>query len=174
MFWDTDIAGFLDRMHKESDRFWNEDKTNRARSLGLLPDEAIILASIVQKETNHRPEYSRVAGVYLNRINRGMPLQADPTVKFALGDMAIRRILKKDLSVDSPYNTYLNKGLPPGPICLPDINVIDAVLNAEKHSYLYFCATYGSGKHAFAVTYNDHLKNAAAYQRALNQEEIYR
>jgi UPF0755 protein len=174
MFWNTDIEGFLKRMNTEYKRFWNEKRTEKANQLGLSPEEVIILASIVQKETNYAPEYSRVSGVYYNRLQKGMPLQADPTVKFALGDMAIRRILNKDLSFNSPYNTYMNKGLPPGPICLPEINVIDAVLNTEKHVYLYFCARYGTGQHAFAATYNEHLANARAYQKALNADKIFR
>lgn len=174
MFWNTDINGFLERMNSEYKRFWNDKRSGKAEKLGLSPEEAIILASIVQKETNHAPEYARVSGVYYNRLQKGMPLQADPTVKFALGDMSIRRILNKDLSFDSPYNTYKYKGLPPGPICLPEINVIDAVLNTEKHTYLYFCAKYGTGQHAFATTYNEHLANARAYQQALNNDKIFR
>lgn len=174
MFWDTNIEGFMERMNAEYQRFWNDKRTGKAVKLGLSPEEVIILASIVQKETNHAPEYSRVSGVYYNRLRKGMPLQADPTVKFALGDMSIRRILNRDLSFDSPYNTYQNKGLPPGPICLPESNVIDAVLNTESHGYLYFCAKYGTGQHAFASNYNEHLANARAYQQALNADKIFR
>jgi UPF0755 protein len=174
MFWNTDIEAFLERMNTEYKRFWNEKRREKADKLGLSPEEIIILASIVQKETNYPPEYARVSGVYFNRLQKGMPLQADPTVKFALGDMSIRRILKKDLSLDSPYNTYRYKGLPPGPICLPEINVIDAVLNTEKHAYLYFCAKYGTGQHVFATSYNEHLANARAYQQALNADKIFR
>jgi len=173
-FWNTSIDGFLQRMQSEYQRYWNEDRVNKAKQLNLEPEEVIILASIVNKETNYRPEYPKVAGVYLNRLRKGMLLQADPTVKFAIGDMAIRRILNTHLQTDSPYNTYKYTGLPPGPICLPELDVIEGVLNAQKHDYLYFCAIYGSGQHAFAVTYDQHLKNARAYHQALNREKIYR
>jgi UPF0755 protein len=173
-FWNTSIDGFLDRMNLEYNRFWNAERLSKAQQLKLSPEQIIILASIVNKETNYRPEYARVAGVYLNRLEKGMPLQADPTVKFAVGDMGLRRILNTHLQTDSPYNTYQRTGLPPGPICLPELDVINGVLNAEQHKYLYFCAIYGSGQHAFAVTYDEHLKNARKYHQALNAQKIYR
>lgn len=173
-FWNTSVEGFLDRMQDEYQRYWNEERTSKALKLNLQPEDVIILASIVNKETNYRPEYPKVAGVYLNRLRKGMLLQADPTVKFAIGDMAIRRILNTHLQTDSPYNTYKYTGLPPGPICLPELDVIEGVLNAQQHDYLYFCATYGSGQHAFAVTYDQHLKNAKAYHQELNRQKIYR
>jgi len=173
-FWNTSLEKFVERMHQEYEKYWTEERVIKASNKGLTPEEAIILASIVQKETNYKNEYGTVAGVYLNRIGKGMPLQADPTVKFAVGDMSIRRILNKDLSIDSPYNTYRYQGLPPGPISLPELDVIDGVLNAPQHNYLYFCAVYGSGRHAFASTYQEHLMNARTYQKALNEENIYR
>lgn len=173
-FWNTSVEGFLERMHDEYQRYWNDERSNKALKLNLKPEEVIILASIVNKETNYRSEYPTVAGVYLNRLRKGMLLQADPTVKFAVGDMALRRILKTHLQSDSPYNTYKYSGLPPGPICLPELDVIEGVLNAQQHDYLYFCAIYGSGQHAFAVNYDQHLKNAREYHKALNREKIYR
>ena len=174
IYWDIGLQAFVDRMYQEYKRFWDVDRLAKAERIGLDPDEVIILASIVQRETNHRPEYGKVASVYLNRLKRGMPLQADPTVKFALKDFAIKRILKKDLEVDSPYNTYKYKNLPPGPIGLPELDVIDGVLNAEDTSFLYFCAIYGQGKHAFSSSYSEHLRNARAYHSALNQQKIFR
>jgi UPF0755 protein len=173
-FWNTSVEGFLERMHDEYQRFWNDERTNKALKLNLKPEEVIILASIVNKETNYRAEYPKVAGVYLNRLRKGMLLQADPTVKFAVGDMAIRRVLNTHLQTDSPYNTYMYVGLPPGPICLPELDVIEGVLNAQQHDYLYFCAIYGSGQHAFAVSYDQHLKNAREYHQTLNRQKIYR
>ncbi len=174
IYWDVGIEGFAQRMQQEYNRFWNEERKSKSEKIGLTPEEVIVLASIVQKETNHKPEYGTVASVYLNRLKKGMLLQADPTVKFALGDMSIKRILAKDLDVDSPYNTYKYAKLPPGPICLPELDVVESVLNAPSDNYLYFCAVYGTGKHAFARTYSEHLINARAYQRALNQEKIFR
>ena len=133
------------------------------------------LASIVEEETRFNSEKPRVAGVYLNRLRKGIPLQADPTIKFALQDFSIRRVLTKQLEVDSPYNTYKYRGLPPGPIRCPSITSIDAVLNAEQHSYLYFCAKDDfSGYHVFSKTLSEHNRNAEAYRRALNKEKIYR
>lgn len=174
LYWDIGLEGFVDRMSQEYNRFWNEEKRQQANKIGLLPEEVIVLASIVQKETNYKPEYGTVASVYLNRLRTGMPLQADPTVKFALRDMSIKRILKKDLETDSPYNTYMYRGLPPGPIGLPESDVISGVLNAPSNNYLYFCAIFGSGKHAFSKTYSEHLEYARAYQKALNAQQIYR
>ncbi len=174
LYWDVGLQGFVDRMHQEYKRFWNDERKQDAEKIGLQPEEVIILASIVQKETNYKPEYGTVASVYLNRLKIGMPLQADPTVKYAVKDMAIKRILKKDLETDSPYNTYMYKGLPPGPIGLPESDVINGVLKAPSNNYLYFCAIFGSGKHAFSKTYSEHLEYARAYQKALNEQQIYR
>lgn len=174
LYWDIGLEGFVDRMYNEYNKFWTAERRQKALERGLLPEEAIALASIVQKETNHKPEYGTVASVYLNRLRIGMPLQADPTVKFALKDMAIKRILKKDLETDSPYNTYRYKGLPPGPIGLPEADVIKSVISSNETNYLYFCAIFGSGKHAFSTNYNEHLNHARKYQSALNAQQIYR
>lgn len=174
IYWNISLEKFVDKMHQEYQRFWTAERIQKATHIGLKPEEVIVLASIVQKETNFQPEYGTVASVYLNRIRLGMPLQADPTVKFALKDMSIKRILNKDLQTDSPYNTYKNIGLPPGPIGLPESNVINGVLNAPINNYLYFCAIFGSGKHTFSKSYSEHLINARAYQKALNEEKIYR
>lgn len=174
IYWDIGLENFVERMHQEYQRFWNVDRLAKAEALHLKPEEIIVLASIVQRETNYRPEYGKVASVYINRLKRGMLLQADPTVKFALKDFALKRILKKDLEVDSPYNTYRYKNLPPGPIGLPEIDVIDGVLNASATNYIYFCAIYGSGQHAFSTNYNEHLRHARRYHTALNQQKIFR
>jgi UPF0755 protein len=170
IYWNTNAEEFLQRMKKESDRFWNEDRKAKAQRLRLTKYEVITLASIVEEETNYNPERSRIAGVYLNRIKKGMLLQADPTVKFALRDFTIRRIYNSHLAFVSPYNTYLVKGLPPGPICTPSVKSIDAVLQAEQNEYLYFCASVDSpGTHVFAKTYEQHLLNARRYQKYLNE-----
>ena len=172
MYWNCSAGDFLDRMKRESDRFWKEREAKLARS-GLSREEAVTLASIVYEETKKKEEMPRVAGVYVNRLRRGMPLQADPTVKFALGDFSIRRVLFAHLEVDSPYNTYKHAGLPPGPICMPSIAAIDAVLDFEAHDYLYFCAKDDlSGAHVFARTLPEHNRNAQAYARALNWRGI--
>jgi len=171
-YWNCTAGEFLDRMKKESDRFWKKRQDRLVRS-GLSREEAVTLASIVYEETKKKEEMPRVAGVYINRLRRGMPLQADPTVKFALGDFAIRRVLFSHLEVDSPYNTYKHTGLPPGPICMPSIAAIDAVLDFEEHDYLYFCAKDDlSGAHTFARTLSEHNRNAQAYARALNRKGI--
>ena len=152
-------------MKKESDRFWKNRDAKLART-GLSRDGAMTLASIVYEETKRKDEMPVVAGVYINRLKRGMPLQADPTVKFAVGDFSIKRVLHTHLAVDSPYNTYKYPGLPPGPICMPSIAAIDAVLDYADHDYLYFCAKDDlSGAHNFAKTLSEHNRNAAAYVR---------
>lgn len=174
-YWNTDAKSFFDRMKKEHKLFWNKERGDKAKSIGLKPEEVSALASIVEEESNKRDERPRIAGVYINRLKMNMPLQADPTVKFALGDFSLKRILTKHLEVKSPYNTYKNIGLPPGPICCPSISSIDAVLNYEASQYLYFCAKDDfSGYHVFAKTLTEHNRNANAYQRALNKERIYR
>ncbi len=174
-FWNTSSKQWLQRMHKEYGRFWNASRMHKADSLGLSPVEVSVLASIVDEETIKGDEKPVVAGLYLNRLKINMPLQADPTVKFSLGDFTIRRILKKDLAVDSPYNTYRYAGLPPGPIRIPSVSGIDAVLNAQPHKYLYMCAKDDfSGYHNFAATLRQHQQNAAKYQRALRQARIFR
>lgn len=174
LYWNTTPEDLLARMKKESDSFWSKkSRQQKADSMGYSRDQVFTLASIVNSETNSVPEMPTIASVYLNRLKKGMLLQADPTVKFAVGDPTIRRILNKHLSFNSPYNTYMYKGLPPGPIAIPSISAIDAVLNSAKTDYLYFCAKADfSGVHAFAVTHDDHIKNAQAYQRALNERNI--
>jgi UPF0755 protein len=174
-YWNTSPEKFLKRMKWEYDRFWNESRKKKAAELGLSPLQVVTIASIVQEETNMNDEKSRIAGVYINRLKRGWPLQADPTVKFAINNFLIKRVLKEYLSVDSPYNTYKYAGLPPGPINFPDIVSVDAVLNAEKHNLMYFCAKDDfSGYHNFAKTLTEHNRNALRYQNALNNSKIWR
>ena len=173
VYWTITPQKFIERMDKEYEKFWNEERTAKAAKIGLSKEEVSILASIVCEETNYGPEMPKVAGVYMNRLNRGMKLDADPTVKFALGDPTIKRILFKHLEIDSPYNTYKNLGLPPGPITIPSIKGIDAVLNYEEHNYLYFCANSNmDGTHKFARTLVEHNRNAREYQAALNRLKI--
>lgn len=168
-YWNTSPAGFLDRMKKESNKFWSSRGDALAKT-GLSREQVMTLASIVYEETKLKSEMPRVAGVYMNRLRKGMPLQADPTVKFAVGDFSLKRVLNKHLEVASPYNTYKNQGLPPGPICMPSIDAIDAVLNYEDNDFLYFCAKADlSGAHAFAKTLSEHNRNAQAYYRAINK-----
>jgi UPF0755 protein len=171
-YWNSNHYQFLSRMKKEYDRFWNEERKAAAAKLNLSPTEVITLSSIVDEETNYDPEKSRIAGVYLNRLRKGMPLQADPTVRFALKDFTLKRILNSHLTVSSPYNTYRVTGLPPGPICTPSIASIDAVLRAERNEYYYFCADPDKpGTHVFAKDYQRHLLNARRYQRWLSQQK---
>lgn len=173
IYWTETPRELLLRFKKEYDKFWNDDRIAKAKKLGLTPNEVTVVASIVIEETKAKSEMSTVAGVYLNRIKAKMPMQADPTVKFALNDFAIKRILNKHLDVDSPYNTYKNQGLPPGPITIVEGSVIDSVLEYKGHNYLYFCAKDDfSGKHAFATNLKDHNKNAAAYHKELNRRKI--
>ena len=180
-FWNTSPKRFRQRMLKEYHRFWNEERRGKARKLGMTPKEVASLAAIVQKETVKADERPRVAGVYLNRLKRGMMLQADPTVIFAVKretgnfDTIIKRVLYRDLEIDSPYNTYKNAGIPPGPITMPDISSLEAVLNPEKHDYLYFVADVSNfGYHMFANTLQQHNRNKAQYVRWLNQQKINR
>ena len=165
----------LNKMKALYDRFWTEDRRQKAENLGMSPQEVSVLASIVLGETAKLDEASRIAGVYKNRLDNGMRLQADPTLVFAQNDFTIRRVKKGDREIDSPYNTYMYKGLPPGPINMPPKSYIDAVLNIEDHEYLYFCADSDfNGYHIFAKNYNDHLKNARKLWRALNARKIDR
>ena len=174
-WWNTSAEKFIDRMYKEYQRFWNDERKRKAAILNLTPEEVTTLASIVDEETYYSKEMPRVAGVYINRLRRRMHLQADPTLKFALGDFSIKRVLNVHKQIDSPYNTYKRYGLPLGPISIPSISAIDAVLNYESHSYLYFCAKSDfSGYHNFAKTLSQHNINARNYQRALNKERIWR
>ncbi|MBK6629047.1 MAG: endolytic transglycosylase MltG [Flavobacteriales bacterium] len=175
VWWTERPEAFIERMEREHGRFWNGDRKAKAAALGLSPMEVSTLASIVQAETAKRDEAPMIAGVYLNRLRIGMPLQADPTLKFALGLDSVNRVLDADKRVDSPYNTYTHPGLPPGPINMPEPGHIDAVLNATKHDHLYFCARETlDGYSNFARTYEQHLVNARRYQRALNARGIYR
>ncbi len=173
VYFTTSAKAFTQRMHKEYLHFWNEKRKQKAKKLGLSPKQVSILASIVDEETSKTDEKSRIAGVYLNRLKRGIPLQADPTLKFAAGDFQLKRILNIHKKIESPYNTYKYKGLPPSPIRQPSIAGIEAVLNAEKHNYLYFCAKADfSGYHTFAKTLAAHNRNAQNYHRELNKRGI--
>jgi UPF0755 protein len=172
-YWNTSAEQFILRMTKEFNKFWTAEKKQKAEKIGLSPVEVIILASIVDEETDKTNEEPRIAGVYVNRINKHMLLQADPTVRYALGDFTISRILKKQLEIESPYNTYIHSGLPPGPISIPSIAAINSVLNYEKHSYLYFCASEDfTGYHHFSKTLEQHLIYAQQYQKVLNKHRI--
>lgn len=173
IWWNVSVQDFLSKMDSEHKKFWNSNRIEKAKQLNLSPEQVTTLASIIQKESNKKDEHQRIAGVYLNRLNKNWPLQADPTVKFALRKLDLKRILTIHTQFDSPFNTYRNIGLPPGPICLPEIFAIDGVLNAEKHPYFFFCAKEDfSGYHNFAVTLSEHNANAAKYQQALNQRGI--
>jgi UPF0755 protein len=174
-FWNTSGAQFFRRMKTEYDKFWNEERKQKASQLGLTPAEVTVLASIVEQETQRGDERPVIAGVYLNRLNKNWNLEADPTLVFALGDFSIKRVLSEYKKIDSPYNTYKYAGLPPGPICIPSIISIDAVLNRFPHNYMYFCARDDfSGYHAFASTYAQHQANARRFHKALNQRGILR
>lgn len=173
VFWNIGIDKLMERMKKEHDRFWNADRKAKAEALGLSATEVCTVASIIDEETANNGEKPMIAGMYLNRLKEDMPLQADPTIKFALKDFALRRIYHKLLTTDSPYNTYKNTGLPPGPIKIASVAGIDAVLNRTVHDYLYMCAKEDfSGTHNFARTYKEHLQNAAKYTKALNERGI--
>ena len=163
----------IERMRKEHERFWNKERLAQATAIGMTPEEVSTLASIVEEETNNNEEKPMVAGLYINRLHKDMPLQADPTIKFALQDFGLRRITNEHLKIDSPYNTYINIGLPPGPIRIPSKKGIDSVLNYTKHNYIYMCAKEDfSGTHNFAVTAAQHQANARRYQQALNRRKI--
>ena len=167
MYWTASVKDIFDRFKKEYDAFWTQERLAKAQQQGLTPMEVSVMASIVSGETLKSFEYPVIAGVYLNRYKKGMKLQADPTIAFCY-DYTLDRILKKHLSVDSPYNTYKHVGLPPAPINVPPKACIDAVLDPQKHNYIYFCASPAfDGTHRFAVTYSEHLKNARAFQREL-------
>ena len=181
LYWNTTAVKFRDKMIKEYRNFWNEERIAKAKAQGLTPIEATILASIVHKESVKKDERPRIAGVYLNRLHRGILLQADPTVIFAVKKKSndfkqvIKRVLNKDLQVASPYNTYYSAGLPPGPIAMPDISAIEAVLNPEKHNFIYFCASVTRfGYHDFAVTQAEHEQNAKKYYNWINSQGVKR
>jgi len=175
-YWNTSANKLRDRMLKEYKKFWNKSRVKKASDIKLSFQDISTLASIVEKEQNIRSdERPAIAGLYLNRVKKGMRLESDPTLIFALQDFNINRVLNKDKKVKSPYNTYLNKGIPPGPICIPSINSIDAVLNADKHDYIFMCAKEDfSGYHNFAKNYSQHLINARKYQKMLNKKRILR
>ena len=173
LYWTTTPSALLDRMKRESDYFWAKHK-NQLQALGLTQQQVLTIASIVDEETNADDEKADIASVYLNRYRIGMPLQADPTVKFAIGDFSIRRIRGNMLSYDSPYNTYLYSSLPPGPICIPSVSSIDAVLKNKKTDYFFFCAKEDfSGRHNFAATSAQHSANAQKFHKALNNRNIH-
>ena len=173
VYWTITPEALLKRMAKEYKAYWTAERKALAEQQGLTPDEVAVLASIVDKETTNVDEMPMVAGMYLNRLRTNMPLQADPTVKFALGNFALRRLYNSHLACDNPYNTYKYTGLPPGPICVPSPQAINAVLHPAQHNYLYMCAKEDfSSAHNFAATYAEHLANARRYQQALNQRNI--
>lgn len=174
LYWDTSFDAFMQRMQKENEAFWKRDNRDElAKQIGMSREEVITLASIVDEETANNGEKPRVAGLYMNRLHQDIPLQADPTVKFAMGNASLRRILNIHLTTDNPYNTYRYKGLPPGPIRIPSVAGIDAVLHHEHHDYIYMCAKEDfSGTHNFAKSYAEHQQNARRYQRALNARGI--
>src|SRR6185437_8051024 len=167
--WNTSMENIFSKLYDESKRFWNPERLQKADRLKLTPKEVYTLASIVEEETNEQDDKGKVASVYINRLIKGMKLAADPTVKFAMKDFSLKRIYHKHLAFVSPYNTYLNTGLPPGPICTPSIKTIDAVLDAPETDYLFFVARADfSGHSNFASTYSQHQVNAKAYQQALD------
>lgn len=172
-FWNTSAEKVFERLEENRKRFWNEERIEKAKQLGLTPNEAMILASIIEEETNKNSEKPEIASVYLNRLKTGMRLSADPTVKFALDDFSLKRIYGKYTRDPSPYNTYMHAGLPPGPICTPSTKTIEAVLKAPNTDYLYFCARPDfSGYHVFAANYKEHMQNAHRYQAALDSLNI--
>ncbi len=175
MFWTTNETTLLNRMKQEYNDFWNSDRKAKADKLGLTPIEISTLASIIDEESSVVSEYRKIAGVYLNRLKRGMKLEADPTLKFANNDFEAKRVLDKHKLIDSPYNTYMYAGLPPGPIRVASLQAIEAVLNAENHNFIFFCANSDfSGTHVFAKTLREHNVNANKYRKALQQRRIYR
>jgi UPF0755 protein len=173
VYWNISAKEFMDRMYTEYNKFWNTERRQKAEKLKLSPVEVSILASIVEKETNQNDEKARMAGVYLNRLHKNWMLQADPTVVYATGDFTIKRVLNMHKEIESPYNTYKNYGLPPGPICIPSIASIDGVLDKEDHKYMFFCAKDDfSGYHVFAETHSQHNANANKYRQALDEHNI--
>lgn len=173
-YWNTPAPKVVDRLLDYRNRYWNDDRRAIARSMNLTPVQVAIIASITEEETLKPDERPKVARLYLNRLDKGMKLQADPTVKFAVGDFSLRRITGKHLSIQSPYNTYLRAGLPPGPIRIPDKSALDAVLHAPRHNFIYMCAKEDfSGYHNFAVDYATHRQNARRYQAELNRRSIH-
>ena len=171
VWWTVTPEDLVERMHQEYEKFWTAERDAKALAIGLTRQEVSTLASIVIEESKYEPELPRIAGVYMNRLQKDMLLQADPTVLYAVGDPSIKRVLNRHLETDSPYNTYKYAGLPPGPITMPPVAAIDAVLNYERHDYLYFCAKDSfDGQHAFAKTLSAHNENARRYQQALSRQ----
>jgi UPF0755 protein len=174
VFWNASPEEFLKKMNREYKKFWNNERLAKAKAAGFTPLEISIIASIVEAETNKDSEKSRIAGVYINRLRSDMPLQADPTVKFALQDFSIKRVTQEHTACNSPYNTYKCSGLPPGPINMPSKTSLDAVLNYEKHKFIYFCASPNEiGYHDFAESYRDHVNNANRYRKYLDKQKIH-
>jgi UPF0755 protein len=175
VYWNITTDALMQRMKKEYDAFWDAGRREKAAAVQLTPQEVVALASIVCEESLKADEMPRIAGVYVNRLRKNIPLQADPTLKFAAGDFTLRRVLTRHKAVDSPYNTYKHAGLPPGPICVPPPVAIDAVLNYERHQYIYFCAKSDfSGYHNFSRTLEQHNRYAREYQQVLSRNRIYR
>lgn len=175
VYWNISAEKLIQRLQKEKENFWNDSRKKKAQAIGLTPEQVSTLASIVESESNYGPEKPTIAGLYLNRLHRGMKLQSDPTVIFALQDFSIRRVTLAMLEHPSPYNTYMNIGLPPGPIRIPSTEGLDAVLNYEKSDYIYMCAKEDfSGSHNFTSSLTEHNNNARRYQQALNQRGIKR
>jgi len=175
VYWNISIESLFNKMHSEYTKFWNKERINKSNELKMSTIDISILASIVASETLKMDEANTIAGLYINRLNKNMHLQADPTLVYAANDFSIRRVLNKHKKIISPYNTYINKGLPPGPIKLTTKEYIDAVLNYEKHEYIFMCAKDDfSGYHTFAITLKEHNKNARKFQRTLNARKIYR
>lgn len=173
--WNTHLDELLELMKAEYKKLWTNERKNKAQKMNYSQSEVMILASIVQNESGIKSEQSKIAGVYINRLKKGMPLQADPTLIYAVGDFTIQRVRNGDKEIDSPYNTYINKGLPPGPICIPYIQSIDAVLNYTKHNYIFFCAKPDlSGYSNFSSNYEEHQKYAKAYQTEMDKRGIKR
>lgn len=173
VYWNISADKLMQRMKREYKAFWTDQRLQKAKKIGLTPVEVAVLASIVEEETAASDEYPLVAGLYINRLHKGIPLQADPTVKFAMGDFSLQRILFEHLEIDSPYNTYKHTGLPPGPLRIPTIKGLDGVLNYTNHKYIYMCAKEDfSGRHNFAITLAEHSRNAARYRAELNRRKI--
>ena len=175
VFWNVNANQLFDRMNREYTKFWTDDRKAKAAAIPLTPSEVSTLASIVEEETNNKTDRPKVAGLYINRLKKGMPLQADPTLKFAVGDFSLKRIGIKQILFISPYNTYRNHGLPPGPIRVATESGIDAVLNYAHHNYIYMCASETlNGEHKFASNWADHQANAKKYQQKLNELKIFK
>lgn len=175
VYWTMSIEDLFERLQKNYQQFWNASRKKKAEALGMTVHEVTTLASIVQAETYMVKERPIVAGLYLNRLRKNIPLQADPTVIYAVGDFTIKRVLKSHLEFDSPYNTYMYRGLPPGPINNPEVSAIEGVLNYQEHNYIYMCAKEDfSGYHNFSTTLSQHMRYARAYQRALNKQKVYK